>query len=158
TVVKAGPSPVHSSGTGPLPWLSFSRVHATEDPSVLQRVVIKGFRSLRSIDVPLRPLTVLIGLNDTGKSSFLHALWKLGNQSPITAVTDRWRFADNHQVEIRGWDTRGQEGWVSTGQGQSPLASISPTNLYQPPSDGIPMSSPGYADEGGAQQLERNGL
>lgn len=37
-------------------------------------VSIRNFKCLRSVDVELEPLTVLIGKNDTGKSSFLQAL------------------------------------------------------------------------------------
>lgn len=36
---------------------------------------IRNFRSLKSIDVPLAPLTVLIGANNSGKTSFLEALF-----------------------------------------------------------------------------------
>jgi predicted ATPase len=35
----------------------------------LQRVVIRGFRSLREVDVELGPLTVLVGANGAGKSN-----------------------------------------------------------------------------------------
>ncbi|MDZ4658826.1 MAG: AAA family ATPase [Bythopirellula sp.] len=45
---------------------------------MLTRVQIKDFRCLRDVDVPLKPLTVLIGPNNTGKSAFLSALQMLG--------------------------------------------------------------------------------
>jgi predicted ATPase len=122
---------------------------------VLRRVLITSFRSLLSFDVPLRPLTVLIGLSDTGKSSFLQALWKLGNQVLLDAPTDRWRLAANSRPDIHGWDARGQEGWISTSKG--PIESIMPTHLYQLPSDGVSMVSPGYPDQGAPRQLEQNG-
>jgi len=40
----------------------------------ISRIRIEGIRSLAKVDVPLRPLTVLIGENGTGKSSFIEAL------------------------------------------------------------------------------------
>ena len=45
---------------------------------MLTRVQIKNFRCLRDVDVPLKPLTVLIGPNNTGKSAFLSAIQMLG--------------------------------------------------------------------------------
>lgn len=41
---------------------------------MLRTVHIEGFRSLKSIDVALEPLTVLVGPNGSGKSAFLDAL------------------------------------------------------------------------------------
>lgn len=42
----------------------------------IQRVEIQNFRALQSIDVELEKICVLIGENDVGKTSFLHALDK----------------------------------------------------------------------------------
>jgi len=42
--------------------------------ALLGRVVVRGFRSLEKVDVRLGPLTILVGPNASGKSSFLHAL------------------------------------------------------------------------------------
>ena len=41
---------------------------------MLKNLDVQGFRCFRSLQVPIRPLTVLIGRNDTGKSAFLSAL------------------------------------------------------------------------------------
>jgi hypothetical protein len=41
---------------------------------MLTRAEIKGFKCLRDVDVDLHPFNVLIGPNDSGKSSFLQAL------------------------------------------------------------------------------------
>jgi predicted ATPase len=35
---------------------------------------VKGFRRLLDVDIPLRPLTVMIGVNGVGKSSILEVL------------------------------------------------------------------------------------
>jgi predicted ATPase len=48
---------------------------------MLNRVQIKDYRCLRDVDVPLKPLTVLIGPNNTGKSAFLSAI-KLMDEAP----------------------------------------------------------------------------
>ena len=42
----------------------------------ISHVEIRNFRALRSVSVPLNTFSVLLGENDTGKTSFLHALDK----------------------------------------------------------------------------------
>jgi predicted ATPase len=44
---------------------------------MIESVCIRGFKCLRDVTVGLHPLTVLIGKNDTGKSSFLDAFFRL---------------------------------------------------------------------------------
>ena len=41
---------------------------------MLKRVHIKGYKSLVDVELCLEPLTVLIGVNASGKSNFLDAL------------------------------------------------------------------------------------
>lgn len=41
---------------------------------MLNALKILGFKSLKDVDIPLRPLTLLSGLNNSGKSSVLQAL------------------------------------------------------------------------------------
>jgi len=48
------------------------------DVQRLDRLVIEGYRSFRHLDLPLRPLNVLIGANGTGKSNLLDAFDLLG--------------------------------------------------------------------------------
>jgi predicted ATPase len=43
-------------------------------PPFLRRVRIRGYKSIAFCDVPLQPLTVLVGRNAAGKSNFLDAL------------------------------------------------------------------------------------
>jgi predicted ATPase len=45
----------------------------------LDRIKVKGFKSIREIDIQPRPLNVLIGANGAGKSNFI-AIFKLLNQ------------------------------------------------------------------------------
>ena len=41
---------------------------------MLNRIKIKGYKSLRDVEVRLQPLSVLFGPNAAGKSNFLDAL------------------------------------------------------------------------------------
>ncbi|MBT7069683.1 MAG: AAA family ATPase [Anaerolineae bacterium] len=43
----------------------------------LDRIQIKGYKSIKAIDLELRPLNVLLGANGAGKSNFL-SVFKLG--------------------------------------------------------------------------------
>ncbi len=64
----------------------------------IQEVRIENFRALQSIAVPLSRISVLIGENDTGKSSFLYALDKffLGKK-----LSDQgYWFKDNTKEDI----------------------------------------------------------
>lgn len=47
---------------------------------MITRIHIENFKSIKSANVPIRPLTVLMGLNSSGKSSFLQ-VFLLINQS-----------------------------------------------------------------------------
>lgn len=46
---------------------------------MIERIQINGFKSIRKLDLPLRPLNILIGPNGVGKSNFI-GFFKLLNQ------------------------------------------------------------------------------
>lgn len=46
---------------------------------MIERIKIHGFKSIRELDLPLRPLNILIGPNGVGKSNFI-SFFKLLNQ------------------------------------------------------------------------------
>ncbi|MBP7650980.1 MAG: AAA family ATPase, partial [Phenylobacterium sp.] len=46
-----------------------------------KQVTVKGFRRLLDIDIALRPLTVMIGVNGVGKSSLLESLSLLSSSA-----------------------------------------------------------------------------
>src|SRR5207237_2206170 len=46
--------------------------------AILRRVILKGFKSIRDMNLELRPLNVLIGANGAGKSNLL-SFFKLLN-------------------------------------------------------------------------------
>ena len=53
---------------------------------MLKRVHIKGYKSLVDVELCLEPLTVLIGVNASGKSNFLDALQLLAGLATSRTV------------------------------------------------------------------------
>lgn len=52
---------------------------------MIERIEIKNFKALKALDIALRPLTVVVGPNASGKTSLLEALWlvsQLGLEHP----------------------------------------------------------------------------
>ena len=45
----------------------------------LDRIAVKGFKSIREMELDLRPLNVLIGANGAGKTNFM-AIFRMLNQ------------------------------------------------------------------------------
>ena len=41
---------------------------------LIDKIRIKNFRALRNIEVTLKPITLLVGANNAGKTTFLKAL------------------------------------------------------------------------------------
>lgn len=66
---------------------------------MIEQVTIRTFRALKDVSVELRPLTVLVGPNDSGKSSFLQAI----HRGPSRAYQegDRWRGVDNPSIGFK---------------------------------------------------------
>lgn len=56
-----------------------------------RRLVATNFACFRELDVELKPLTVAIGQNNTGKSTFLEAVW-LACHDPGGEAVVRWGF------------------------------------------------------------------
>ena len=68
---------------------------------MLDHVTIKNFRCLREVSVPLKPLTVLIGENDSGKSTFMEAVLIAAEHeySGDLADADHWRGETEIPIE-----------------------------------------------------------
>lgn len=68
---------------------------------MLDRITIQNYRCFERVSVELRPLSVLVGQNDSGKSSFLSAIETLfvGGNLPLA---DHWRLAWANRVVIEG--------------------------------------------------------
>lgn len=97
---------------------------------MIRRALIQKFRALQKVDVELRPLTVLVGPNDSGKSSFLDAIDK-----SIHGGFDRedgWRAIQPPDVQLFVDGDRRFTGSVE---------------IFKLPSPGIPMDSQGVAEE-----------
>ncbi|MBI5367206.1 MAG: AAA family ATPase [Planctomycetes bacterium] len=65
---------------------------------MIERLVIRGFRLLRDVDVSLAPLTVLVGANNTGKTSVLQALAQLSGKT--LSIADSWRHSGSASVAV----------------------------------------------------------
>lgn len=61
---------------------------------MLRRVHIKNFKNLRDVELPLGKLTLLVGENGSGKSSFLQALAILKASAGLQQVVTNLQFAD----------------------------------------------------------------
>lgn len=73
---------------------------------MITRVQVKNFRNLADIDVQLGPMTVLVGRNGTGKSTFLDALRFVRDALRLdldTAISQRGGIS-----AIRRWSPRGR--------------------------------------------------
>jgi len=131
---------------------------------MLERIRIQNFRCFRELEAPLRPLTVLVGCNDTGKSSFLAAMnmaWTGGNLGPL----DHWEMSLFNTIDIQTFGPSVQTSLAATGgpvkinrvlrhrpyrpEGtQGPEHTPGGAALFEFPAGGPAMKSPGHADEG----------
>jgi putative ATP-dependent endonuclease of OLD family len=70
-----------------------------ENMSILVKTIrVSGLRGLQNIEVELEPVTVLTGMNNTGKTSFLKAMQiALGNRQFITQ--DDFYFSDSNSAD-----------------------------------------------------------
>ena len=64
---------------------------------IIDSVRIKNFRSLQNIEVQLKPITLLVGANNAGKTSFLRAL-SLALHADRRSVTQDDLFIDAQGV------------------------------------------------------------
>lgn len=104
----------------------------------IRAVQIENFRGIRSASVQLAPLTVLIGPNDSGKSSFLDGLYK--KLAGGFGSEDSWRGRKGPSIHL-DW-TGGQAS--------------SPAQIFRLPSHGLAMQAKG--DSGGSPpSLARDG-
>jgi len=138
---------------------------------MLTRVQIKNFRCLREVDVPLKPLTVLIGQNNTGKSAFLQAInllgtvYNHGDQQFKVQKSDLWKLSDSCSPLIKGWLNDKQEVAVERGTSQSPKpggalwirtgdnTQLTPMSLFSDSAKKPAMSSKGAGEKEGIPQI-----
>ncbi len=65
----------------------------TADPRLVTRIALRNYKSIAACDVPLAPLSFLVGPNGCGKSNFLDAL---------RFVAEALRFSLDHALRDRG--------------------------------------------------------
>jgi predicted ATPase len=133
-----------------------------QDPqgaSMLDSIQIKNFRCLRELDVPLKPLTVLIGPNDSGKSVFLSAVRKLLTGEAIHP-NEFWRQDQRLLITIESSTHGIPISLQSGGNNQrpaTPLKTLLPIQLFQLPSQGVVMESQGHNDDSGTPSINSDG-
>jgi predicted ATPase len=123
---------------------------------MLKSVEIKNFRCLQSVEVPLRPLTVLIGANDSGKSAFLAAMLRLGCNVGFSE-SDYLRLNTDNPIFISGRTDvfrveRTPQGGIRYTPG-APAEVTIPASLYYLPSTGVGMAGSGYSDQKGPPEI-----
>ncbi|UCE61499.1 MAG: AAA family ATPase [Phycisphaerales bacterium] len=125
---------------------------------MLQRIQIRNFRCLREVDVPLRPLTVLIGPNDSGKSAFMEVISQTAVGDIAPTVLDCWRGDKQFRVEVNG---QADEGVFRCPYGNPKILPspnpFLPFAFFVLPSDGVQMASAGYPDTGRAPDIGQEG-
>lgn len=125
---------------------------------MLQLVKVENFRCFRSLQVPLRPITVLVGPNDTGKSAFLAALTYLVNGYAIQDQ-DHWRQDRSLNVTFANALTDGslashaKQGEMARGG----MPSMRPTVLFNLPTKGVQLQSGGIPDGAEPPLLNESG-
>ncbi len=81
---------------------------------MLRRISIRGYKSLKRVDLSLEPLTIVVGPNAAGKSNLLDAIGLLSR----TAQSDlQSAFTDHRGEPLRSFtfDERGIEGLIERG-------------------------------------------
>src|SRR5262249_3279953 len=125
---------------------------------MLTRFVIENFRALVSVNVELKPLTVLIGPNDSGKSAFLDAVWNVVHVQGPSAPTDIWKCDTKLDVRYRG-TTQSSFSEFSKGQNvnQQLLMSLRPVQRLQLPPQGALLQSSGLPETHGPPPIGTDG-
>jgi predicted ATPase len=123
---------------------------------VLRGVKIQNFRCFVGLAVELRPLTVLIGPNDSGKSAFLAAVEHVLRATSKFEPADFWRHDVGNQIELLGDTDDGQIVSKSTPAASNHLlreteenkqirSRLLPVQKFHLPTAGIAMECQGYS-------------
>ena len=137
---------------------------------MLTQLSITNFRCFRQLDVELKPLTVLIGPNDTGKSVFQDAVEYLGPSDPSgLGQLDRFRGDIAGRISVRGTLANGEVRDLETKRPPQqshffggPLPQPKPSDFeiqrFQLPATGVLTGCDGFKqEEVGRLFLERDG-
>jgi predicted ATPase len=124
---------------------------------VLQAIHIKNFRCLREVSVPLKPLTVLLGKNDSGKTAFLEAIALLANPEMGFEPSDFWKWNEKKTILLEGKTRKGMITKKSGDQLRRTINlednetdsrwALAPARKFQLPMTGVEMECAGYTEE-----------
>ncbi len=67
---------------------------------MLTEIEVRNYRALRQVSAKLRPLNVLVGSNDSGKSSFLAIIRRTIQQTNDFSEADLWRRDPQHPLSV----------------------------------------------------------
>jgi predicted ATPase len=120
---------------------------------MLERFEIRNYRCLKEVSVPLRPLTVLLGPNDSGKSAFLQAVLTLANRKISFDREEHWRLTTENTIKLSG-TINGNEFLVDEEsirkQGMQTVSEhvseIRPVQRFVLPASGVKMTSQGFGE------------
>jgi predicted ATPase len=94
---------------------------------MIRRMTVKNFKALRSVQVELEPFTVLIGLNDAGKTSFLEAVYALGESTRTDLAKCFWSpWQSRELVHGQVPDTQVEFAAVLTSSSQPAVGQANP--------------------------------
>jgi predicted ATPase len=126
---------------------------------MLDAMRISNFRCLKALEVTLKPITILIGPNDSGKSAFLAAVNKLISGEHFLP-DDFWKRDQKHIINIEGSTHGVAISNTSEGAKERPgaaLKTLHPIQLFQLPSQGVNMESQGHNDDSGPPSIHADG-
>ncbi|MCR5574115.1 MAG: DUF3696 domain-containing protein [Bacteroidaceae bacterium] len=87
---------------------------------MIQELTLKGFKSFYDETIKIAPLTVLTGLNSSGKSSVIQSLRMLRNRGPLpghgtTEELTNIYYSTRFSIQIKYTDLRGKECFMGFG-------------------------------------------
>ncbi len=126
---------------------------------MIHTVHIRNYRCFPAVDVDLRPLTVLIGKNDTGKSAFLRAIEHAVRRHGFQAADHRG-FDTKALVTISLKTDLGRITRRSEGNNEFPAGKeefFAATANFRLPMEGIGLTCKGFDDSAGPPPLGEKG-
>jgi predicted ATP-dependent endonuclease of OLD family len=73
---------------------------------IIAKAEIANFRALQSISVPLDNLSILLGENDAGKTSFLHALDTFFVGKKLSDETDWFKHDPSNRMRMTAYNPK----------------------------------------------------
>ena len=128
---------------------------------MLTMLMIQNFRCFKNVKVPLKPLSVLIGPNDSGKSSFLRAVHHLARKGAgFPDVNNFWNHDTTLPLRLTGRTDAGTKLSLDTTSGSAHIPNqdeIQPAIIIQLPSSGPGFLCRGQEEQDAATPLDHNG-